>query len=264
MRPSSALYRGRVRHQRLAPFDHGFTYRVYYALFDIDRLDEIASRLRLFSVDRWNLFSVARSDHGPANGDPLRPWADRIFGGAGVDLDGGPIMLLTHPRVLGYVFNPISIWYGYDRAGTLRGVLYEVRNTFGDRHTYVVPVDATGLRHTTQKRLHVSPFNDMDDTYRFTVTEPGDHLALAIDEHNAEGRLFRAGLALSRIDLSDWNLARLFATHPLLTAKVISAIHWQALKLWLKGAKYQPVPEPPAHEFTIVSNEDIATESVTT
>ncbi|MDX1450135.1 MAG: DUF1365 family protein, partial [Acidimicrobiia bacterium] len=105
---NSALYRGRVRHTRLEPFEHRFEYRVFYGLFDIDELDDLDRHLRLFSVDRWNLLGFHRRDHGPADGGPLRPWAEELAARAGVDLDGGPILLLSHPRVLGYVFDPIS------------------------------------------------------------------------------------------------------------------------------------------------------------
>lgn len=253
----SYLYRGTVRHTRLEPFKHRFEYRVYYGLFDIDRLDSTERKLKFFSVDRFNLFSLALGDHGATDGTALRPWAEGILERVGVDLDGGSIKLLTYPRVLGYVFNPISIWYCYDRAGELRAVLHEVRNTFGHRHTYVVPIAQNGLKHSTPKKLHVSPFNDMDDVYHFTLTEPGANLSVSMDQERSKGVFFRAGLSLSRIPLTDANLVKLFITHPLLTFKVVAGIHWQALKLWLKGAGYRSVPAPPENQITYVTPERI-------
>jgi uncharacterized protein len=249
---SSALYAGKVRHTRMVPFSHTFTYRVFYGLFDIDHLDDLDRDLRWFSVGRFNVFGFEPSVHGPADGRPLRRWVETCLGDAGVDLCGGKIYLLAFPRVLGYVFNPISIWYCYDDAGLLAAVIHEVRNTFGDRHNYVVPIGENGLRHSLGKRLHVSPFNGMEQTYRFTISPPGEQITLSIDQYDANGRLLRAGMALSRIPFTDRNILRLFWTHPLLTLKVISAIHWEALKLKLKGATFHHRPRPAANDVTIV------------
>jgi len=154
--------------------------------------------------------------------------------------------------VLGYVFNPISVWYCYDNEDRLVAVIHEVRNTFGDKHSYVVPVDGRGLTHEFEKELHVSPFNDMNSTYAFSMSLPGKHLALGIDQRDDDGTVLRARLALTRIPLDDRNLLRLFWTHPLLTLKVVGGIHWEALRLWVKGAKYGPHPEPPEHNVTVV------------
>lgn len=254
----SALYEGTVRHTRLRSPSHDFRYRVYYMLLDLDELDDLDRRLRLFSLDGFNLFGFRPSDHGPADGSPLRPWAEALLAEAGIEIEGGRILLLAYPRVLGYVFDPISVWYCYGPEGDLRGVLHEVRNTFGHRHTYVVPVASAGLSHEAHKHLHVSPFNDMDQSYAFEMTEPGRRLALGIRVTDANGPLLRAGFGLRRLELTDRNLAKLFVTHPLLTLKVIGGIHWQALKIWLKGGKYHPVPEPPGSQFTIVDRREVA------
>lgn len=249
---TSSLYEGTVRHTRVSPFHHSFSYRVFYGLFDIDRLDELNRSNRWFSVGRFNLFSFDPGVHGPADGSPLRPWVEETVRSAGVELDGGTIHLLAFPRVLGYVFNPISVWYCHDAEGRLVAVIHEVRNTFGDRHSYVVSVEEAGLRHGFDKQLHVSPFNGMDQGYEFTVTDPGDRISISIDQHDGEGRLLRAGMALTRVPFSDRNIWRLFLSHPLLTLKVITAIHWQALKLKLKGATFHPRPAPSADSITIV------------
>jgi uncharacterized protein len=253
----SALYRGRVRHTRMQPF-HQFTYRVYYGLFDIDELDALDAKLRLFSVDRFNVFGFNRADHGPADGRPLRPWAEALLAQAGVDIGRGRIQLLALPRILGHVFDPISVWYCHDEHGTLRAVLYEVRNTFGDRHTYVAPVGEGPIRHTATKAMHVSPFNGMDQTYQFAMSRPAERLGLTIAVSAQGHPLFRAGMQLSRLPFTDRNLARLFVTHPLLTLKVVAGIHWQALRLWLKGVPFHRRPEPPQHDASVAHGPAVA------
>lgn len=250
---NSALYEGRVRHTRLEPFHHDFEYSVYYGLFDLDELANLDAELRLLSVGRFNLFGFDPRDHGPADGSDLRKWAEHILARADIRLDGGRIELLAFPRVLGHVFDPISIWYCYDADGELRAVLHEVRNTFGDRHVYAVPINGDrDLKHSFGKDLHVSPFNDMDQTYSFTITRPGKRLAVAIDQWDGNGHMFRAGMGLTRVPLTDRNLLRMFLTHPLVTIKVVVGIHWQALRIWLKGGRYHRRPEPSVDNITIV------------
>jgi len=248
----STLYSGTVRHTRLRPTHHDFRYRVFYGFFDIDELGRLAALRRFFSSGSFNLFGFDPGDHGAADGSPLRPWAEERFSEAGVDLAGGRISLLAFPRILGFAFNPIAVWYGYGPDGDLRGVIHEVRNTFGDRHVYVAPVDAEDLRHSGDKRMHVSPFNDMNQTYHFTINDPGERLVLAIRSDDGSGVLFRAGLGLSRLEFTDVNLLRLFVTHPLLTFKVVAGIHWQALRLWLTGVQVHPRPEPAVDNVTVL------------
>lgn len=255
----SALYQGKVRHTRLEPFGHSFEYRVFYGLFDIDELADLDRHLRTFSVGRLNLFGFDPADHGPGDGTPLRPWAEAAMKKAGVDLEGGSIYLLAFPHVLGYVFNPLSVWYCYGAEGGLVGVIHEVRNTFGDRHSYVVPIESQGLRHRFGKEMHVSPFNGMDQSYVFTLNEPGERITVGIDQIDARGRSLRAGMALTRRPLTDRNLIGLFVSHPLLTLKVITAIHWQALLLWLKGANFHRRPDPASHTISVVGAESVIT-----
>lgn len=252
MRFRSALYRGKVRHTRLRPVHHDFEYRVFYMLYDIDELDVLDRELSLFSVERRNLFSFDPSDHASGDGAPLRLWAEQVLAEAGVDLEGGAIRLLAHPRIFGHVFNPLSVWYCYGPEGELRAVIHEVHNTFGDRHAYVVPVVDDERRHDFGKKLHVSPFNEMDQAYAFTINDPGERALISIEVSDGDGPLLRAGMRLSRLELTDANSLRLFITHPLLTLKVITAIHWQALKLWLKGATFHPRPEPSADSISVV------------
>ncbi len=256
MRPlRSALYQGRVRHTRLQPVHHDFEYRVYYGLFDIDELDYLDRALKLLSIGRRNLASFYPQDHGAADGSSLRAWAEVVIAEAGVDIDGGRIELLAFPRILGYAFNPLSVWYCYGSDGDLKGVLHEVRNTFGDRHVYVVPISGQKpYRHSFVKEMYVSPFNPMEQTYHFVVSPPGKRLQVAIEQTDQDGKVFRAGMRLSRIPLTDQNLLKVFFTHPLVTLKVIGGIHWQALRLWLKGATYRKRPQPPVDSITIVDS----------
>lgn len=253
---NSALYQGRVSHSRLAPFRHSFGYRVFYGMFDIDELDRLDSELRLFSLDRFNLFGFRSDKHGPVDGGPLRPWVDALLAENGIDLDGGPVRLLAFPRVLGYVFDPISVWYCYGPDDELRAVIHEVRNTFGDKHMYVVPITTPAdMRHRFDKHLHVSPFNPMNQRYEFTVNDPAERIAIGISQSDADGLMFRAGLSLTRLPLTDGNLLRLFFTHPLVTFKAVGAIHWQALLLWVKGARFHKRPEPSTPNVTTVQKE---------
>ncbi len=256
-RPTSALYFGKVMHKRLRPFVHGFSYRVFSVYLDLDDLAAAHRRLRLFSHNRWNLFSFHDRDHGPRDGRPLRPWIEQELRKAGIDLAGGSIRLLCFPRVLGYVFNPLSLWFCYHADGSLRAVLYEVSNTFGEQHSYLLPVTrghaaGSALAQATEKRFYVSPFIDMEARYDFRLAEPGEKLAIAIHQSVAAGGLLVARHSGRRQALSDANLLRAFFAYPLMTLKVISAIHWQAAWLWWKGAKMRPRPPAPAQPVTLV------------
>lgn len=254
----SALYRGTTRHTRVRPNHHDFEYRIFFGLFDVDELDDLDRNLRLFSVGRFNVLGFDPSDHGPNDGGPIRPWIDGILKRAGVETSGTRIRLLCLPRILGFVFDPISVWYIDDGEGRLRAVIHEVRNTFGDRHLYVVPIDSDeDLTHRFDKELHVSPFNPMDQQYRFTMNRPGDRIAVGITQSDADGVLLRAGMRLERLELTDRNLARLFVTHPLVTFKVVGAIHWQAFRLWMKGVPFHRRPSPPVADITIVKSRNL-------
>ncbi|MEZ5666324.1 MAG: DUF1365 domain-containing protein [Alphaproteobacteria bacterium] len=252
---ASALYPGRVMHRRLRPFVHGFRYRVFSLYLDLDELPGLDRRLRLFSHNRWNLFGFRDRDHGPRDGGPLRPWIERHLAAAGIDLEGGPVRLLCFPRVLGYVFDPLSVWFCFHADGGLRAILYEVSNTFGQRHGYLLPVDGPApgepLEQATAKRFYVSPFFAVDGRYDFRLAVPGDRLAVGIRLGDSAGPALVARQTGRRRPLSDAALARLFVTHPLMTLKVIGAIHWQALRLWLKGARPTPRPAPPVAEVSI-------------
>jgi hypothetical protein len=241
------IYVGRTAHVRETPFRQGFTYRVAMLGLDVDRLEEAGRQLRLFSVDRPNALSFRSRDFGErAAGAPLRPWAERRFAEAGVDVAGGRLKLICFPRVFGSGFSPISIWLGYSAMGALKGAIYEVHNTFGKAHAYVSAFGGAGERQRADKRFHVSPFFDVDGEYRFTLREPGDRFDLLIENLHPEGRRHVASLKLRRRAATDGALLAWLAGMPASGLGVVAAIHWQALRLWLKGARYRSPAASPA------------------
>ncbi len=252
----SALYSGPVMHQRLQPRRHRLRYRVYSLLLDLDELPALDRRLRWLSVGRFNLFSWHERDHGDGTPGGLRAYIDSQLQAAGCRA-GGKVQLLTMPRILGYAFNPLSVYFCHAPGdGRLEAIFYEVNNTFGERHSYLLPVAgeaeaASGLvRQTCRKDFHVSPFLGLDMHYDFRVLPPAAHrpdLRLHIDARGPEGVMLTATLQARRQPLTDAALLRAFFTHPLLTLKVIAAIHWEALKLVAKGIKLHRKPPPPAH-----------------
>ncbi len=254
---TSCLYFGRVAHKRLRPFRHRLDYRVFSLYVDLDELPALSRRLRLFSHNRWNLFSFQDRDHGARDGSPLRPWLEERLAESGIDLEGGAVRLLCFPRLLGYVFNPLSIWFCHHKSGRLAAVLYEVRNTFGEQHCYLIPVDpaqAPGapILQRCDKSFYVSPFIGMVATYHFHLLEPGERLAVLIRQRTPEGELLVASQTGRRQPLNEATLLRAFLAYPLMTLKVIAGIHWHALKLWRKGAKLEPRPPAPRRPVTLV------------
>ncbi|MFI5012627.1 MAG: DUF1365 domain-containing protein [Hyphomicrobiales bacterium] len=251
--PSAAavLYDGHVMHARLRPIAHRFRYRVFSLLIDLDRLDAADRLSPLFGVNRGNLVSFHERDHGRRDGTPLAEQARRLAGEAGVEGEIGRVLLMCYPRILGYAFNPLSVYYLHDRSGALSCILYEVRNTFSERHIYVAPVrpaelDRTGLRQARDKLLYVSPFIDMAMRYEFYLKPPGDSLFLRIGECDRDGMLLIATFAGAKRAVSTRQLLASCLAVPALGLKVIGAIHWEALKLWLKGLRLMARPAPPA------------------
>ena len=236
-----ALYIGHVTHARLNPVRHRFKYRVFSLWLDIDRIAATARGLRLLAYNGWGLFSFHDRDHGPRDGSPLRPWVEQTLSAYGIKPPGGAIRLLCFPRVLGYVFNPLSIYFCYDEAERLRATVYEVRNTFGEMHAYVLRADADAggaIAQSAVKAFYVSPLMAMDARYEFRLKAPDEKLAFTIRESGPDGPLLVATHGAERVPLSDGQLLKAFVTHPLVTLKVITAIHFQALRLLLKGARY--------------------------
>ncbi|WP_430442361.1 DUF1365 domain-containing protein [Shinella sp.] len=251
----SALFPGHVTHARLRPKEHKLAYRIYSLLIDIDELDILDRRLRLFSVDRFNLFSFFVKDRGDRSGTNLRMQVERSMRAVGVEPDGGPIRLLTIPRLLGWAFNPLSVFFCHGHDGELRAILWEVDNTFGERHAYMIPVEERAGGEIVQhcdKEFYVSPFMDMDLRYTFRVSAPKDRLAIRIETYAWEGLVLTARHLAKRTELTDAALLRAFLTIPLLTPRVVGGIHWEALKIWLKGVRLRTRPHPPTEPVSHV------------
>jgi DUF1365 family protein len=249
----SSLYVGSVMHRRLQPRMHRFRYRAFWLLLDLDELDELSSRLTWFSHNRSNIFSFYDADHGDGTETSLRLQVERQLSDAGVDLAGGRIRLLCMPRTLGYCFNPISIFFCYRADGALAALIYQVHNTFGERHSYAIRVEdqSAALHQRCQKLFYVSPFLDMDMRYDFRIAGPDERIAVGISASSYAKPVLNAVLTGRRRGLTDRNLMFIFLKIPAITIKVIAAIHWEALRLWAKGIRLHRRPSPPAHAATI-------------
>jgi DUF1365 family protein len=242
---ASALYPGVVHHARSKPHTHRLRYRIFMMLFDLDELPDLDARFKLFGHNRAGLLSFHDRDHGDRSGRPLRGWVEAKMAGAGVTPDGGPIRLLCMPRVLGHVFNPISVYFCHGRDGALRCFVYEVSNTFGEHHSYVIPVRAGAggmVEQSCGKTFYVSPFMPMDLTYDFRILPPGEAATVAMAVKGAQGVMLTASFAGTRRPLSDGALLRQWLAHPLLSLKVLAGIHWEAIFIKLKGARFYKNP----------------------
>ena len=237
---SSALYVGSVFHRRLVPRPHRFRYRLYWLLIDLDELQQLGAKLTLFAHNRWGLFSVHDRHHGDGSMTPLRAQAEALLAANGVDLKGGAIRLLCMPRTLGCSFNPLSVYFCHGLDGQLAALIYEVHNTFGERHSYVLPADQrlNRLRQGCAKAFFVSPFLPMELRYEFSVSPPGENLTVAIRASDRDGVVLRAALIAERRELTDGALLRAGLAVPAIGIKTIAAIHWEAARLWLKGVVY--------------------------
>ncbi len=245
-RAALQLWTGQTVHARFSPFENRFAYKIVLIDIDIDRLDEAGRLSALFNVNRPGLFAFNSRDHGDGDGTPLRPWAVAQFAKAGVDIGRGAIRLVTFPRHLFYKFAPLSLWYGYDEGGMLRSVVYEVRNTFGEKHCYVAAAGDGRTQHDAEKNFHVSPFFDVTGRYRFTLHAPSDKLDVMVESVSPEGaRLHMANIKAKARTANNRAFLLLALRNPLSTLGVTIGIHWEALKLWRRGAVYRPKPAPP-------------------
>jgi uncharacterized protein len=248
---SEAIYFGTVIHRRHMPITHKLRYRVFSCLFDCDRLDALDSRLWLFSHNRFNLFSLYDSDHG--DGRPIKEYIHEIISNSEYATHAKKIFMLCYPRVLGYVFNPLTVYYVLDEHDHILLMVYEVRNTFGQRHSYVIPVDSKPgamVQQEIGKKFYVSPFNDTNGEYHFRCSPPEKEVLVSITLKNNRKTILTASFRGTRYAFNDRTLLRAAATIGLLGVKVITAIHYEALKLWLKGLPIKPRPAPPAQSIT--------------
>lgn len=234
--PLGAIYVGDVVHKRARPKRHSLRYRVFSMLVDLDRLEALDKSLRLFSLNRFNLVSLITRDFGPRDGSSVAAFIRRKAAAAGVT-DVATIRMLAYPRLLGFAFNPITVYFCEDAQGVVRFMAYEVSNTFGEHHFYQASVEPEHgeIRHGAKKAFYVSPFNTLEGDYRFSVRPPAQNVFLGITLSNAQGGLLTAYFDAERRPLTDRTLAKLLLAYPFMTAKVVAGIHWEALLLWLKG-----------------------------
>jgi len=251
----SSLYAGQVMHHRFAPKRHRFIYRVVSALLDLDEMESRSFKMRLFSVNSFNLFSWHSKDHGDGTKRPLSEQIRHLLADNNLHAYQAQIKLLCYPRILGFVFNPLSVYYCYDEQGKLGVILYEVSNTFGERHTYMIPVNDGEqiVRQRAAKAFYVSPFMPMQADYQFRMLPPAERVSVCIRQSLNQGSLLHATFTGERRELNDKALFGVFVKYPLMTFKVMAGIHWEALQLWRKGTKLQPRVKDTNNRITLGS-----------
>ncbi len=232
------LYCGQVVHKRLRPCRHALAYNVFSFLIDVDRIDEAVATSPLFSRNRFNLFSLFDRDFGPGDGTPAAQHARDALAKSGISPQGLSIQLLAYPRVLGYVFNPLSVYFCFESDGKLRALIYEVSNTFGERKSYVVNAGkphGNFLAQSCKKELFVSPFASSHGRYSFRVQIPDRDLLVAVLLRDQDGALLKTHFRATRKPLTALTLLGILVRYPLMTLKVIAGIHWEAIRLWFRG-----------------------------
>ena len=236
----SCIYNGKVIHKRFKPKEHYFKYNVFSLLIDLSELKQIEKEINFFSYNKFNLISFFDVDHGPRDGSSLEKWVQINIKKIGILNDKIKIKLLCYPRIFGYVFNPLSIFFIYDENHHLISILYEVKNTFGEQHTYVFKTKADNIliENSCNKKFHVSPFIEMNCKYFFKVLNPEEKLSVIINQNDDDGKLLYASQDGFKKKLNTKNLIFSYISHPLMTFKIIGAIHLEALKIWLKGIKF--------------------------
>jgi len=236
----TCIYNGFVTHRRFKPLRHYFSYKTFSILFDLAELEDIHKKIGIFSFNRFNIFSFYNKDHGSRDGNDLTEWVKINLKKYNLNFNVSKIKLLCFPRVFGYVFNPLSIFYCYD-GNILKAILYEVKNTFNEQHTYVFPVNNHSKIITQQcnKKFYVSPFIKMDTFYNFRLTEPEESIRILIKQADKIGKVLVACQFGKKKEMSLKQLLINFFTHPMMTFKIMVSIHYEALRLWKKGAIFQ-------------------------
>ena len=236
---NSCIYSGFVTHRRFKPKRHFFTYKSFSLLIDLSEIKNLEKKISFFSYNKFNILSFYDVDHGPRDGSLLIPWVKNRLSEAQIDIGGGTIKLLCYPRFFGYVVNPLRIFYCYDDSLNLKAILYEVKNTFNEQHTYVFSANPSSnlILHRCDKKFYVSPFMEMKTFYNFRLLNPDKILNIFIKQSDTQGTLLTACQFGKKIEISSRSLLFQFLRHPLMSFKVIMAIHFEALRLWIKGVK---------------------------
>ncbi len=236
---NSCIYNGVVTHTRFKPVRHFLKYNTFSLLIDLDELEQLDKKNLIFSYNKFNIFSFYNNDHGNRDGKSLKVWVFENLKKFNIHTNINKVKLLCYPRVFGYVFNPLSVFYCYEN-NLLKAVFYEVKNTFNEQHTYIFKVnDSQKLNQKCRKKFYVSPFMDMETFYNFKILCPNEKLSISIKQTDLDGTILTAVQTGEKKEFTFKQLLVNFFKYPLMTIKIISAIHFEALLLWKKGAKYR-------------------------
>ena len=236
---NSCIYNGEVNHTRFKPVKHFLNYKTFSLFIDLDEIEQLDKSISIFSHNKFNIFSFYNKDHGDRDGSCLKKWV--IFNLKKYKIGGNisKIKILCYPRIFGYVFNPLSIFYCYENE-KLKSIFYEVKNTFNEQHTYIFKIkDGEEIKQKCKKKFYVSPFMDMETFYNFKLINPNQRLSVMIKQTDAEGTVLTATQTGDKKEFNFKQLLINFFRYPLMTLKIISSIHFEALLLWKKGAIYR-------------------------
>ena len=236
---NSCIYNGIVTHKRFKPVEHFLKYKTFSFLIDLDEVKKLDEKNFIFSHNKFNIYSFYDKDHGDRDGKPLKEWVSKILRKFNINKNINKIKLLCYPRIFGYVFNPLSIFYCYEN-NKLRVIFYEVKNTFNEQHTYIFKVNGSDeVQQFCKKKFYVSPFMDMDTDYNFKISEPTEKLYVSIKQNDKDGTVLTATQTGEKKKFKSKQLILNFFKYPLMTVKIIGAIHFEAFNLWKKGAIYR-------------------------
>tara|TARA_B100000579_G_scaffold413757_1_gene406718 strand:- start:1016 stop:1771 length:756 start_codon:yes stop_codon:yes gene_type:complete len=236
---NSCIYNGEVSHTRFKPVKHFLKYKTFSLFIDLDEINKLDKSIPIFSINNFNVFSFYNKDHGERDGKPLKNWVIKNLKKFKVKININKIKLLCYPRIFGYVFNPLSIFYCYEND-LLKAVFYEVKNTFNEQHTYIFKTKKNeSVIQKCKKKFYVSPFMDMDTYYNFKLLNPNEKLFVSIKQTDKKGSILNAVQTGKRKEFNLKQLIFNFFRYPLMTIKIIVAIHYEALLLWKKGAIYR-------------------------
>ncbi len=235
------IFSAKVMHKRLLPKVNGFSYNVYYLSIPLDKIENLK---KFLPHNKFGILSFYDKDHAERDGKPLKNWAQKILSENNVNIENPKIILITHPRILGYVFNPVSFFFCYDSENILKAVICEVNNTFGETHSYICyKPDLSEIKNddiiTAKKLFFVSPFFKIDGYYKFSFRVINDKISIIIDYYNDENQAKLITSLNGKLEnLTKKSLIKTFLKNPLVTFKTIFLIHYQAIKILLKGIKY--------------------------
>ena len=236
---NSCIYNGEVNHTRFKPVKHFLNYKTFSLFIDLDEIEQLDKSISIFSHNKFNIFSFYNKDHGDRDGNCIKKWVISNLKKYKIEGNISKIKILCYPRIFGYVFNPLSIFYCYENE-KLKSIFYEVKNTFNEQHTYIFKIkDGEEIRQKCKKKFYVSPFMDMETFYNFKLINPNQRLSVTIKQTDAEGTVLTATQTGDKKEFNFKQLLINFFRYPLMTLKIISSIHFEALLLWKKGAIYR-------------------------